>query len=316
MRLMRWVGLAACFWLAGCTTINGFLDYSIRTATPVVTQAGPVITSTPRPGATQAYAVIPAQACPVVTLPALRADTPQDGFMAWKPASDGLAYVAARSDQEWYVGDLAVASGKDFSTSATLTKDIQVAGDMLWSPDGTTIAFAAYRQEDAVYTVMVAGENRAAVDLFPGQAAHTDAFASPKQVLQWVSPTLLSVDVTCGMDCEQLLDVNVTDGVISKSGDPVRKGAVVPAAAATAGRALPTGEPFPPMSSQVWSPDGSQIAFLDDQGNPWLLSVKDFTQYPLNVNNGNVMEMAWSPDGKLLAIRLDGSVVAFKMGCG
>ena len=142
---------------------------------------------------------------------------------------------------------------------------------------------------------------------------HTDSFASPKQVLQWANTTHLSVDATCGLDCEQLLDVNVADGTITKDGDPVRKGALVPPAVATDQRALPTAEPFPAMSNQVWSPDGSQIAYLDDAGNPWLLSVKDHNQYPLNVNNGLVLEMAWSPDGKLLAIRLDGSVVIFNM---
>ena len=240
----------------------------MQTATPSVTQTGPLPTPTTQPGATQVYAVIPAQACPVATLPALRSDAPQDGFIAWKPASDGLAFVAPRSDQEWYVGDLTVASGKDFSQTVALTQDIQVAGGTLWSPDGATIGFVAYRQEDAVYTVMAARENGTPVDLFPAQAAHTDSFSSPKTVLQWVNSSILSVDANCGMDCEQALNVNVTDGSITKDGDPVRKGGLVPPAAATAERALPTAQSFPAMTNQVWSPDGSQIAYLDDQGNP------------------------------------------------
>jgi len=316
MRIKLWAGLAACLlFLGGCDTINGFFNYGVQTATPILNQSGPLPTLIIQPGATLEYRVVPAQACPLATLPALRSDTSQDGLIAWKPGSDGLAFVAPLSDQEWYVGDLVVASGKDFSQMVTLTKDVQVAGDMLWSPDGTTIAFVAYRQEDAVYTVMVVRGKGSSIDLFLAQAAHTDSFTSPKQVLQWTNTDHLSVDATCGLDCEQLIDVNVADGVVNKNGEPVRKGALIPPAVATDQRAYDT-KLFPVMSSQVWSPDGSQIGYLDDSGNPWLLSVKGHTQYPLNVNNAQVMEMAWSPDSKLLAIRLDGSVEIFKTACG
>jgi dipeptidyl aminopeptidase/acylaminoacyl peptidase len=316
MRIKLWLGLVVCLvFLGGCDTINGFFNYSVQTTKPNLTQAVILPTSTIQQGATLEYRVVSAQACPLATLPALRSDTSQNGLIAWKPGSDGLAFIAPPSDQEWYVGDLAVASGKDFSQTVTLTKDVQVTGNMLWAPDGTTIAFVAYRQEDAVYTVMVVRGNGRPIDLFPAQAAHTDSYASPKQVLQWTNTDHLSVDTTCDLDCEQLIDVNVADGVISKNGDPVRKGAKIPPAVATDQRALPTAELFPVMSNQVWSPDGSQIAYLDDSGNPWLLTVKGYTQYPLNVNNAQVNEMAWSPDGKLLAIRLDGSVEIFKTGC-
>jgi len=261
--------------------------------------------------------VIPAQACPLATLPAIRAGSPENGLVAWKPGSDSLAFVIPLSDQDWYVGDLEVASGKDFSQTAALTSGVQVAGGLTWSPDGSTIAFIAYRTEDAVYTVMVVRGRAAAVDLFPGQAAHTDNYSSPKQIIQWLTADHLSVNATCGVDCNQLFDVNVTDGVVTKTGDPARQGTLVPAAVATDQRAYDPKH-FPAMSSQVWSPDGSQIAYLDGSGNPWLLSVKDLTQYALNVNNAQVMEMAWFPDGKLLAIRLDGSVEIFnmEMNCG
>jgi hypothetical protein len=335
MRIRLWAALAACLLLlGGCDTINGFLNYSIQTATPSqvpsltprpsftptvnltpdLTPSAPAPTATITIVPTPFYQIIPAQACPLATLHAVRASTAESRQIAWKPGSDALAYIVPLSDQDWYVGDLVVASGKDFSQTVSLTSEIQVAGDLYWSPDGASIAFVAYRIDDAVYTVMVVRGTGKPVDMFPGTAAHYDSYASPKKILQWLNPDHLSVDATCGLDCEQMLDVNVSDGVVNKNGGPARVGTLVPAAVATDQRAYDP-KLFPVMSGQVWSPDGSQIVYLDGSGNPWVLSVKGLTQYPLNVNNATVMEMAWSPDGKLLAVRLDGSVEVFQIGC-
>ena len=341
MRIKLWISLAGLaaglVCLGGCTTINGFLNYSIKSATPSLAPTeAPTQTRTPTPNLTPDltpsllpsltptpttplvptpdYKIVVAQACPVATLPALRAFSPQNGQVTWKPGSDALAFIVPLSDQLWYVGDLTVASGTDFSQMTTLTSGIQVAGDLLWSPDGAAIAFVAYRMEDAVYTVMLVRGTSKPVDLFPGQAAHTDSYASPKHLLRWLNSDHLSVDAVCGVDCDQMMDVNVTDGTLNLNGPASRQGTLTPVAIATDQRPYDP-KLFPAMDSQVWSPDGSQIAYLDSTGNPWVLSVKNLTRYPINVNNIQVIEMAWSPDGRLLAVRLDGSVEVFKVGC-
>ena len=332
------IGLAAgLLFLGGCTTINGFLNYSVKTATPsLAPTVAPSPTRTPTPNltpdltpslvpsltpspttapqATPAYKIVAAQACPVATLPSLRALGPENSKVAWKPGSAALAYIVPLSDQLWYVGDLVVASGKAFSQTKTMTSGVQVAGDLFWSPDGTAIAFVAYRMEDAVYTVMVVRGTGTPVDLFPSQSAHTDAYSSPKHILQWLNADHLSVNAACGVDCDQMMDVNVTDGTLNPNGQPARQGTLTPAAIATEQRPYDP-KLFPSMSDQVWSPDGSLIAYLDSAGNPWVLSVQGLTRYPLNVNNGQVEEMAWSSDGAWIAIRLDGSVEIFQLGC-
>jgi hypothetical protein len=315
--------LTCLFLLAGCSTINGFLNYGIPTSTVTPNPSNLQSTSTISPNTTLApneFRVISAQACPITSFNALRADTLQTGSLALKPGSYGIAYVAPRSDQQWYNGDLVIASGPNFATQTSLSNNIQVVGDLLWSPDGALIAFVAFRQEDNVYTVMVTREKGSPIDLFPDLAARSDKFSSPKTLLQWKNNDTISVALSCGVDCAQAVDINVTDSTSSSTSSgqptdlPVRKGTLIPAAVANDERSYDV-KLFPTMSNPTWSPDGNLVAYLNDTSDPWLLSINDRTIYPLNVNGALVVEMKWSLDGKMIALHLDGSIEIFKIGC-
>ena len=315
--------IAYSFLLAGCSTLNNFFNYGLPTPTITPLPSNQIPTSTISANSTLApneFRVIESQVCPITTFDALRAETTQIGSLAWKPGSDGIAYIAPRSDQLWYNGDLVLASGSNFATHIPLTNNLQVVGDLLWSPDGASIAFVAFRPVDNVYTVMVTRENGTPIDLFPDLVAHTDKFSSPKTLLHWQNNDSINVAVTCGVNCEQSIDINVTNGTPSPvaggqpTAQPVQMATLIPAAVATD---QVTYDPnlFPAMTDPTWSPDGKLVAYLNDNGDPWLLSIKDRTFYPLDVNNALVVEMQWSPDGKMIALHLDGSIEIFKIGC-
>ena len=315
--------IACLFLLVSCSTINGFLNYGAPTSTVESHLSNPLSTSTISPNTTLApneFRVILAQACPITSFNALRSDTMQTGSLAWMPGSNGIAYVAPHSDQQWYNGDLVIASGPSFATQTNLSTNIQVVEDLLWSPDGVLIAFVAFRPEDNVYTVMVTREKGSPTDLFPDLTARSDKFSSPKTLLQWKNNDTLSVALSCGVDCEQAVDINVVNSPSNStpSGQPtelpVRKGTLIPAAVAT-GQPTYEAKLFPPMSNPTWSPDGNLVAYLNENNDPWLLSIKDRTMYPLNVNGAQVIEMQWSPNGKMIALHLDGSIEIFKIGC-
>ena len=319
MRFRLWAAMAAClFFLGGCDTINGFFTYGTATPAIIPTNTGPAPTPTRNPNATLApgeYRVISGDSCLLATYPSLRADATQTNLIAWKPTSDALAIVAPLSDQLWYSGTLTVASGNKFAILKTLTKDIQVIGDVIWSPDGSRVAFVAYRQADTVYTVMVAQEDGKATDLFPDHAAVTDSYASPKTILQWANNDRLQVGVSCDVDCEKQVDINILDGTVTTADQSVHSGTLIPGAVATNQRAYKAAD-FPVMIDPEWSPDGNLVAYLDESGNPWVLSVKAHTQFTLNVSGVTVFEMKWSPDGKMIAVRTDGEVKIFSLACG
>ncbi len=318
MRFKLWGAAAVCLLLlGGCDTLNAYFNYGTQTPVVVPSQTGSAPPATQDPNATLApgeYRILPTNACLVATYPSLRSNSTQTGLLAWKPNSKALAFVAPFSDQLWFSGILSETSGQDFSTLTILSKDILVTGNLLWSPDGTTLAFVAYRQADAVYTVMFVKDNSNPTDCFPDQAAVTDKYSSPKKILNWTNDNHLQVAITCDVDCEQQVDVNILDGTITKSDQPVRKGTLIPAAIATNDRAYDSAS-FPVMADPAWSPDGSQVVYMNDTGAPWVLSVKARTQFPLNVNGAEVMEIKWSPDGKMLAVRTDSNVEIFKLDC-
>jgi Tol biopolymer transport system component len=309
--------VSSLFILAGCTTITGFINYGKPTPTVEVTVDPFIPTSTISSLATLAsneYRVISPQACAVATITTIRTDPDQSGLVAWTPDNTGLAYIAPRVDGIWYVGDLSLASGPDFSTLEVLTSDVQVSGDLLWSPDGNLIAFLAYRSEETVYTIMTLDKDGKLTDLFPDKAAVTDSYSSPKLLLKWTGNDHLLAKTTCGVDCNQMVDINVLEGSLTNSGDPVRNGTLIPSTQATADQAYDSNL-YPEMTNPAWSPKGNQVAYVDENGIPWLLSQTEQTQSELFVSGADVSGFSWSPDGKSIAILLDGSVVIFRLGC-
>jgi Tol biopolymer transport system component len=238
----------------------------------------------------------------------------QGDLLAWSPDGSQLAYIT-REANGWFTGSLALASGADFSEHTPLTQNVAVYGDLTWSRTGEQIAFVGLRPNPQTFTVYVYDlPTGRLTDLFPGDAAVTDAYASKKAVERWNDMRHVLVILSCGPGCERRVEVNTLDAT-QRPGDETYK-ALGTAIAPT--RRLVEYDPdsFPKvMIAPNWSPDGARMVYFDRRANPWVLVMQPPGKFGLDVGSEAALESYWSPDSEWLAIRTDGHVLVYRFGC-
>jgi len=280
--------LSALLILAAC----GGGDFEKSTPTPLPTSSLPgLVTVEPR-------------LCTLAKLPMLRVDEPQGDMLAWAPEADTLAYLAPATGSTWLVGTLLAVSAPDFDTPQELAD--HAAGHLTWSPQGNALAFLSLRRSDGLFSVSVvypqSGEVR---DLFPGEAAHTDEWSSQKAVREWRNEQSLLVQVSCGLDCVQRVQVALPGGALTPLGDPLQRPWDWQNYRLNAGAALPD-EYLAFVREVNWAPDGSRLAYVDARRDAWVILLDEQVQFPLPTGGFlSVSETDWSADGTYLAAQAE-----------
>ncbi len=179
------------------------------TATPttVPSSATPLATPalTPVPLGFPVPPVQPSQACLVAELPLLANGSFQPKAFAWSPTDAVLAYIAPGEAPQ---GVLMLVAASDFESPQRLAAPAN--SELIWSPDGTQLAFVTQRAADALGTVMLVNRDGTELrDLFPGAAAQTDPGAGFKALAGWWDAEHLLVARNCGSGarCLLLLDL-------------------------------------------------------------------------------------------------------------
>lgn len=267
----------------------------------------------PTPDSTDFTPVYP-QACNIAEWESLQTDRIQGDMLAWSPDSRSLAYIG-RKKTGWYTGHLMLAGGEAFADRRALTDHVEVVGDLTMSGDGERLAFVALRPETQLYTVMVQElSGGPALDLFPGDAARTDGWSGTKAIERWVDSRHLLVVYSCGSGCDQRVEISITDGSQRPAGREGYKALETAASPVVNTRAYDK-ETYPQMFQPNWSPDGTRVVYFDRNGSPWVLNIPESEKYWLEVGVEDALESKWSPDGRYLAVRTDGRVFVFEMGC-
>lgn len=258
------------------------------------------------------YQNLTGRACLVAQGEILRTGQLDNRSLAWSPDGTRLAYLAPTLMHRWFLGDLVVLSGKDFSEKSVLAAN--ATGGLTWSPGGDRLAYVAMRPQEKMFTAMVVGASGGTPrDLFPAAAAQTDSFSSPKTIMSWQADNRLYVSASCGDGCSQYYEINPGTGV-RREVDANRVISNRPRSYAE--------DEFPLMITPSWSRDGKRVAYFDDDGRLWALSVEDHlateiivTGYtPVDIFAPADQEMAWSADGRL-AVRLDDRYEIYDFPC-
>ncbi|HZW03383.1 MAG TPA: hypothetical protein VFF68_05630, partial [Anaerolineaceae bacterium] len=118
----------------------------------------------------------------------------------------------------------------------------------------------------------------------------------------------------CGTGCDQRVEIAVNDGSQRPASAESYK-ALETAAAPGVNLRPYDEEAYPQMSQPNWSPDGSRVVFFDRTNNPWVLDLVEKQKFWLEIGVEDALESKWSPDSRYVAIRTDGHVVVFEMGC-
>jgi hypothetical protein len=287
----------------------------VTSACTVIGVASPDDTPTPQPTSSiPNLQVISPQACLVATQDMIRVDHPQGDLLAWSPVDDYLAYIASTQNSSWNVGELNLLSPPDFDSPLRLAT--QVAGELTWDPEGSTIAFLGLRRSDNLYTVGLAyPSGRASRDLFPDEAARTDDYSSQKAILMWVNSGRLRVLASCGINCMQTLDFGVLSGLSTLVGEPIERSWDMWAVHTFHPNTIPPE--YASLPGQLnWSPDESRIAYIDENDNAWVISTQNDTLFPLDIGQyATATETDWSYDSQYLAVQVDQWVKIFSFNC-
>jgi hypothetical protein len=244
----------------------------------------------------------------------IRVDQPQGDLIAWSPIANTVAYIASTQGSSWNVGDLYMLSSPSFDTPEQVAA--HVAGEINWSPDGLTIAFLGLRRSDNLYTIELAyPDGRASRDLFPDEAARTDDYSSQKSILEWINPGRLRVLISCGVNCLQTLDFGVGSGLSTAVGDPIERYWDMWSVRTSHPATIPPE--YADLPGQLnWSPDGHHIAYIDENGNIWVINADAGSLYPLDIGQfGTATETDWSYDSQYLAAQVDQNLKIFSFKC-
>jgi hypothetical protein len=258
--------------------------------------------------------VIPGTACMVAEQVMIMVENPQGDLISWSPVDNTVAYIASTADASWNVGELNSLTAPQFNNPTRLAN--QVAGELTWAPDASSIAYLGLRRSDNLYTICLAyPDGRASRDLFPDEAARSDAYSSQKSILEWINPAVLRVFVSCGLNCLQTEDIGLLSGLASKVGDPVERNWDLFAPHTNHPSIIPKA--YANLSGQLnWSWDNRHIAYIDDHGNAWVINIDSETIYPLGIGQyGTATETDWSYDNKYLAVQVDQNLMIFSFQC-
>ncbi|OGO11739.1 MAG: hypothetical protein A2Y53_04400 [Chloroflexi bacterium RBG_16_47_49] len=272
---------------------------------------GEQIAPTPLPtSSVQGLQVISPQACLVAEHGMIRVEHPQGDLISWSPVADTVAYIASTVGSSWNVGDLNILSAPSFEVPVRLAT--QAVGELTWSPEATAIAYLGLRRRDNLYTIGLAyPDGRASKDLFPGEAARTDGFSSQKAVLEWITEGRLRVLASCGVDCMQALDFGVITGLSTSTGSPIQRTWDLWSVRTSQPTQIPAS--LTDLVGQLnWSPDGKQIAFIDENGIAWIINPETGNLFPLDIGlYGTATETDWSSGSQYLAVQ-DLKIFSFK----
>ncbi len=258
--------------------------------------------------------VIPPQACQVAEQAMIRVENPQGDLIAWSPIENSVAYVASTQGSSWNVGELHMLTEPFFDNPIKLAA--QAAGELDWSPDGTILAYLGLRRSDNLYTVGLAyPSGRSAIDLFPGEAARTDDYSSQKAISEWIDDIRLRVFTSCGVDCMQSVIFGVITGLSTQAGAPIQPDWSL--------WSVHTHQPKSQSAEFIdlpgllnWSPNESQIAYIDENGYAWIINVGTGNLYPLDIGiYGTATETDWSYDSQYLAVHVDQNMKIFSFDC-
>jgi hypothetical protein len=254
------------------------------------------------------------QLCRLADLSMLKVDRPQGDLLAWAPGSATLAYLAPTSGSTWMVGNLMVVNEPAFDSPLKLAD--QAAGGLAWSTDGNGLAYLSLRRSDNLYTVGVAyPQGGISRDLFPAEAARFDEWSSQKTVVGWRNVNRLRVQVSCGLDCVQTMDINTMDGSMTVVGEAGQLSWDWWNYRLNQPVALPVDyQEF--MRQPNWSPDGRRLVYLDSRADAWVVSLEEGTQFPLDTGGFlAVSETDWSEDGQYLAVQAENHLFIFGSEC-
>jgi hypothetical protein len=254
------------------------------------------------------------QLCRLAELPMLRVDQPQGDLLAWSPEGNILAYLAPETGSTWMVGRLMTVSEPAFASPVELAS--YVAGDLAWSPDGSRLAYLSLRRGDRLYSVGVAyPQGGLPQDMFPGEAARTDEWSSQKAVLGWEDNNRLRTQVSCGLDCVQMVEVNVVAATQMPLGDPTQRSWNWWDYTLNQPEQLPVAyQDF--MQKANWAPGGARLVYLDARLDAWVVNLEGGTQFILDTGGYlAVSETDWSPDGRYLAVQAEDWLFIFSSDC-
>ena len=303
MKISRFLLISINFLLLGillgaCSSSN---DQALADITPTPTFV--VVTK-------DNYALLPDQSCLVSTLVSIQTDREQGTLISWGPDGHSLAYVRPENDYwGWYDGKLVIYNLD--TDSEIVSKNIRVAGDVTWSPDGSKIAFIALHPPENRYTVEVMTLADGSVqDLYPNLAA-TDSYASLKGIGGWTSNSTLDVSEICGVDCIDVVEHNLVSGQ-SQTVKEVRR-------SEDTSLAIQRNEGSVSVDATWlltnWSLDGKSVFFADSKDVAWIAHPATKSKFPLDTQTDETIETAWSPDSKYIAVRTYDYLFLFQPEC-
>lgn len=205
----------------------------------------------------------------------------QYSSLAWSPDGNKLAFVQGTGVPEGGIYVLEVEENR----KVKLVGQQGYFGDLVWSPDGTRLAFSYQRN---IYVMNADGSNMEA--LTSGSESGYDS-----------SPTW-------SPDGSRIAFSRATTLDTISFGDPIVDIFEVKADGSHLIRL--TGEPFTGIIfSLAWSPDGGQIAFVQNSDathsagqDIYVLNVREGNSTNLTNSPGsNESDLAWSPDGSQVA---------------
>lgn len=270
--------------------------------------------------------VIEEQGCIVYRAPSITTfeDAIDGGTFQWAehPTDEGdlLAYVTPENRYwAWFSGDAAVVTlpiDPDGELTVKFTSSLNVFGDFAFSPNGTRVAFTVFRPSDKLYTVYIASlasSLQLTTDLFPGNVASTDEYSSQKSVIGWVSENELRVSTSCGIDCERVYRINTNNASMvleeetRKYGHPGREFNPIV-------RTLDVRY-YPEMDYSNWSLSGNLVFYVDERDDAWIMNETTKRQYLVDLPGRNLLQTAWSPDDRFIALRYAEEIIVYRTDC-